>query len=142
MLFRAVLIWCEILALAIANGAAREALLVPRFGDTIAPLISTIVLSMLVVVAGSLAMPWIGPGSAGDAWAIGGLWVALTLGFEFLAGHFIFGKPWKQLLADYNLAAGRIWLLVLVVTLVTPIVAFNRSRTATASDGARVSQHR
>ena len=140
MLFRAVLVWCEILVLAIANGAAREALLVPRFGETVAHLISTLVLSALVVIAGSLAMPWIAPTSAGDAWTVGILWVALTLAFEFLAGHFIFGRPWRVLLADYNLAAGRIWLLVLIVTLLTPITAFNRGQASAASDGLTTAQ--
>jgi hypothetical protein len=128
MLIRAGLVWIEMLVLAIANGAARESLLVPRLGTTTAHVISTLVLSVLIFIAGSLAMPWIAPASLRDAWTIGVVWVLLTLAFEFLAGHFIFGRPWKVLLADYDLAAGRIWILVLIVTLITPVVAFNRAR--------------
>ena len=128
MLIRAGLVWIEMLVLAIANGAARESLLVPRLGTTTAHVISTLVLSVLIFIAGSLAMPWIAPASLRDAWTIGIVWVLLTLAFEFLAGHFIFGRPWKVLLADYDLAAGRIWILVLIVTLITPVVAFNRAR--------------
>ena len=30
----------------------------------------------------------------------------------------------EELLADYNLLAGRIWVMVLIVTLMTPIIAF------------------
>ena len=52
--------------------------------------------------------------------------MAPLIAFEFLGGHFIFGKPWQELLADYNLFAGRIWVMVLIVTLMTPIVAFTR----------------
>jgi hypothetical protein len=48
----------------------------------------------------------------------------LTLAFEFLAGHYLFGHPWATLLADYNLARGRIWLLVLVATLLGPVLAY------------------
>ena len=59
-------------------------------------------------------------------WAIGFGWVTLTLAFEFLGGRFLFGKAWTELAADYNLLAGRIWVLVLVVTLLTPIVVFMR----------------
>ena len=128
MLIRTVLVWIEMLALAIANGAARESLLLPRLGTAPAHIISTIVLSVLIFIAGSLAMPWIAPATQREAWTIGIVWVLLTLAFEFLAGHFIFGRPWKVLLADYNLAAGRIWILVLIVTLITPVVAFNRAR--------------
>jgi hypothetical protein len=61
-----------------------------------------------------------------DAWTIGVTWVALTLAFEFLGGHFIFGRPWQELLGDYNLFAGRIWVMVLIVTLMTPVIAFTR----------------
>jgi hypothetical protein len=48
------------------------------------------------------------------------LWVALTLAFEFGVGHYIFGKPWPELLADYDLSRGRIWIAALVVTLLAP----------------------
>ena len=63
------------------------------------------------------------PASASEAWRIGGLWVVLVLAFEFLAGHYVFGTPWSELLADYNVLRGRIWPLVLVITAVAPYVA-------------------
>jgi hypothetical protein len=43
-----------------------------------------------------------------DAWKIGDLWVALTLGFEFLAGHYVFGNSWRKLLEDCDVLEGRI----------------------------------
>ena len=46
----------------------------------------------------------------------------LTLAFEFLAGHYLFGNSWERLLADYDVARGRIWPLVLIVTFVTPLL--------------------
>ena len=51
---------------------------------------------------------------------IGVVWLACTLGFEFLAGHYLFRKPWVELLADYDLRRGRIWIAVLMVTFVAP----------------------
>ena len=77
---------------------------------------------------GWFSIPWIAPRSVQDAWLIGITWVLLTVAFEFLGGHFLFGRPWKLLLADYNILAGRIWVMVLVVSLVTPVVAFTRRR--------------
>ncbi len=60
------------------------------------------------------------PTTARDVWRIGALWVALTPAFEFLAGHYVFGTPWHQLLADYNVLRGRIGVLVFITTTVAP----------------------
>ena len=68
------------------------------------------------------------PYSYGGSWIVGALWVALTLTFEFIGGHFLFGKPWPELFADYNLFAGRIWIVVMIVTLFTPALAFTLRR--------------
>jgi hypothetical protein len=127
MLLRTIAMWCVLLLGAIANGAFREAVLTPRLGRGLAHALSTVFLSLLILGIGVLVTPWIGPTSLQDAWTIGVTWVTLTLAFEFLAGHFIFGRTWTELMADYNLLAGRIWLMVLVVTLMTPVIAFTRS---------------
>lgn len=126
MLVRALLTWSGLLMLAVLNGGFRESVLVPRLGRALAQGLSTIMLSLFILALGWVATPWIGPRTLQDAWTIGGTWVGLTLAFEFLGGHFIFGKPWQTLLADYNLLAGRIWVMVLVVTLMTPVVSFTR----------------
>jgi hypothetical protein len=126
MILRLVLIWFGLLILAILNGGFREALLVPRFGRGVGQPLSTVMLSLLIAGLGWIALPWIAPRTLQDAWTVGILWVVLTLAFEFLGGHFLFGKPWPELFADYNIFAGRIWVMVLIVTLMTPIVAFTK----------------
>lgn len=128
MIIRAVLVWVGLLVVAILNGGFREAVLAPRLGRSVAHGVSTVMLSLFIVALGWMTTPWVGPKSLQDAWMIGSAWVALTLAFEFLGGHFIFGKPWQTLLADYNLLAGRIWVMVLIVTLMTPVIAFTRGR--------------
>lgn len=129
MTFRAFLAWLAILVLAIVNGALRQALLIPRLGERAGHVASTLLFSVLVLGAAWILVPWIRPGSARDAWLIGAFWVVLTLGFEFLAGHYLFGNTWEKLLADYDVAAGRIWVLVLITTLLAPALAFGlRSR--------------
>ena len=126
MLARTVVVWFILLAIAVANGFVRESFITPRTGRGLAHAISTVMLSILIVVVGWAATPWVGPTSLQDAWLIGTIWLVLTLAFEFLAGHFVFGRTWQELFADYNLAAGKIWLMVLVVTLMTPVLAFTR----------------
>lgn len=123
MLHRALLTWLAVLVLANLNGAFRELLLRPSLGPAAAHIMSTLLLSALVGLTAWLSIRWIGPRNALQGWAIGAGWLLLTLSFEFGAGHFLFGKPWPELLADYNLAAGRIWPLVLVVTLCSPEIA-------------------
>ena len=120
MIARAVLIWCVLLVIASLNGFLREALLVPRLGDIAGRALSTLILSALVVILTWLSITWIAPASPARAWAVGVVWVALTLTFEFLAGHYLFHNPWSRLLEDYNIARGRIWILVLITTLVSP----------------------
>jgi hypothetical protein len=133
MMTRAILIWFALLAVAIVNGGVRESLLVSWLGRGLAQAVSTVLLSGCIFAIGWLATPWIGPRGVEEAWAVGFGWITLTLAFEFLGGHFLFAKPWTELLADYNLLAGRIWVLVLVVTLLTPVVAFTKRMAAVLS---------
>jgi hypothetical protein len=66
--------------------------------------------------------PWLGD-TLGRALSVGALWSVLTLAFEFVVGHYGFGKAWSELLADYDLRHGRIWVAVLIVTLLAPLWA-------------------
>jgi hypothetical protein len=124
MTVRALLAWLAILVLAIVNGALRQALLIPRMGERAGHVVSTLLLSLLVFGAAWILVPWIRPGTTRDAWVIGVVWVILTLSFEFLAGHYLFGNTWEKLLEDYNVAAGRIWVLVVITTLLAPVLVF------------------
>ncbi len=122
MVMRAVLIWCALLVIASINGVAREAALIPRIGELAGRALSTLALSTLIVILTWISIGWMAPRSAQQAWAIGVIWIVLTLAFEFLAGHYVFHNPWSRLLEDYNVIRGRIWILVLITTLVSPRV--------------------
>jgi len=124
MLLRGVAVWGLILVLATANGALRDFLLTPRMGDTPARALSSMILSGLVFLVAWLTIRWIAPAGAGEAMVVGTVWVLLTLIFEFGAGHYLFHKPWPVLLEDYNLRRGRIWILVLIVTLIAPVWSY------------------
>ena len=122
MIWRAVAIWFAILVLANVNGAVRQAWLIPLVGETIGRAVSTLLLCVLVFLLTWLAIGWIGPTTTGDAIKIGVLWLALTLAFEFLVGHYVFRQPWAALREDYDLTRGRIWMLALLVVLMAPLV--------------------
>ena len=112
-----------LLIVAIANGALREALLVPWLGPAAAHVISTLLLSAAIILVTLASIRWVDPPAARDALAVGLGWTLLTVLFEFGAGHYVFGRPWRALAADYDVLAGRVWVLVLVATAMSPYVA-------------------
>ena len=123
MWLRGVVVWLLLALVAVAAGGLREGQLVPRFGESGAHLIGTVavVLFFLAVIAGSVQ--WIVPGlERPHLLRLGVFWVLLTVAFEFGFGHFVVGHPWSRLLHDYNLLAGRVWLLVLLTLLFAPSV--------------------
>jgi len=61
--------------------------------------------------------------SDSQALFMGITWVILTIGFEFIAGHYAFGNSWEKLLADYNILNGRIWSLVLLIEFIAPLLS-------------------
>ncbi|MCA8941101.1 MAG: hypothetical protein KDB80_00960 [Planctomycetes bacterium] len=123
MLARAIAVWLALMLVAILNGFLREALLIPWLGERAAHVASTLILCSLILFVAWLSIRWIRPRSHGEAWTVGLTWLLLTLAFEFLAGHYVFGYPWQRLLADYDLSRGRIWPLVLVASFAAPALA-------------------
>ena len=123
MLLRALAIWFVLLMIAFANGAARAIWIIPRAGDSAGHIISCLTLSTAILLLTWATIEWMGPSSADEAVVIGGAWLALTLAFEFGAGHYLFRQPWSALLQDYNLARGRLWVLVLIATALGPLWA-------------------
>jgi len=120
---RALTVWVVLLAVAVANGALREAWLIPLTGGLTGHQLSTLTLSAAIFLVTWLTIGWIGPATQAEARLVGLGWVALTLAFEFGAGYFVFGKTWVELLADYDVMSGRIWILVLATTSWSPPIA-------------------
>jgi hypothetical protein len=123
MILRALDVWVILLVLAIANGTFRAAVLIPRVGERAGHIISTVLLSILILTTAWLTIGWIHPATFYAAVLIGIVWLGLTVLFEFGAGHFVFHQPWERLIADYDLTKGRIWVLVLIVTVKAPALA-------------------
>ena len=123
MIVRALIVWFAMVAVAIANGTFRVAVLNPRLGEGWGHIASTLLLCLLIALLTWATIGWIAPVSQASAVAVGLLWVLLTVGFEFGFGHWVAHKSWAELLADYNVFRGRVWLLVLLVTGSAPYLA-------------------
>lgn len=122
------LAWFPLVAVAIANGIMREVIYRRFLSELPASQLST--LSFVLLLAAYLALlnrRWRLERS-GQAWAVGFIWVAMTVIFEFGFGHYIMGHSWSKLLHDYNLLAGRLWLVVLLAILTGPYLAMVAGR--------------
>jgi hypothetical protein len=105
----AVAVWLLFLALAFGLGAVRELLVAPATGEQGAHVLGTLAFVGVLLGFTAAFVRRIRPRSSfADLWLVGLLWLALTVAFEFLFFHFVAGKPWEALLADYNLLRGRI----------------------------------
>jgi hypothetical protein len=124
MILRYTLAWFILVIAAIVNGAVREGLYKSILGDLRAHQVSTltgIILFGVIIWGLSKVWPLV---STKQAWTVGLIWLAMTIAFEFLFGHFFMGHPWSKLFHDYNLLAGRVWILVLIWTTIAPYVFY------------------
>lgn len=120
---RAAVVWLALLVVAFAAAALRAGLLEPRIGEPAAHVAGTIMVVITFAVLIWLAAPWVVPDLArGRLAAVGVGWTLATMAFEFGFGHYVMGHPWSRLLADYDITAGRLWVLVLLTLLLMPVV--------------------
>jgi hypothetical protein len=117
----ALAVWLLLFVVAFSLGAVRELLIAPAIGEPLAHVVGPLAFVAVLLGITVAFVRRIRPRySLTDLWLIGVLWLALTLGFEFLFFHYAAGKPWEVLLADYNVAQGRIWVLVPLTELFGP----------------------
>ena len=119
--------WLGLVVLMIINGTARNFLYGPYMAELTAHQASTVTGVALVYAATWLMnRRWRIP-DRGTAWAIGAAWLLATVVFEFGFGHYVMGHGWDKLLHDYNLFAGRVWLMLLAATAVIPFAVYTMS---------------
>jgi len=123
-LLKYTLSWLGLVVLAIVNGAIREKGYARFMRELAAHQVSTLTGILLFSAYIMLLTRVWAIESSGQAFAIGGTWVALTIAFEFLFGHYVMGHPWSKLFRDYNLFKGRLWVLVLIWTFIAPYVFY------------------
>lgn len=120
MILRYVLAWIPMIFLGIANGVVRETTYGKYLSELQAHQVSTLTgVCLFGLYVWGLTRLW-RLESFGQALAIGLIWLGLTVAFEFLFGHYIAGHSWSQLLRDYNVLAGRVWIVVLIWITIAP----------------------
>lgn len=123
MLIRALAVWLMLAVVAITFGTLRQEFLEPKVGESAAHVIGTAVVVAAFILVVGLLVRWTVPGlETPRLWILGAFWTLLTVAFEFGFGHYVVGHPWSRLFHDYNLLAGRVWVIVLFTLLVAPVI--------------------
>lgn len=112
--------WLVFIPVPIINGGLREGWYKARAGEFGSNIIGFVVLSAFFLLYTYLFFKnQIGEFSTGRLFLMGGIWLGLTLVFEFGMG-IVTGRSWSYMLADYNILKGRLWPLVLIVIFFAP----------------------
>ena len=111
---RYLIAWFVLLLVAMVNGALRDF----TYGRYISGLVAN-QLSCLsgIILFGVVFYQFVRrwpPDSSRQAICIGLFWMVLTVAFEFLFFHYVAGHSWTELLANYDIAHGHLWPLILL----------------------------
>ena len=124
MKWKYLLSWLPGIPIAIANGELRDSWYSQFMTELSAHQISTASFIFIFGIYVWFILPWLKLPSHHDALRVGLAWLLLTASFEFLFGHFVMGNTWERLFQDYNLLAGRIWVLALLWITFSPWILY------------------
>lgn len=122
LMLKAAMIWFVIAIFAILNGIFRESILLPTIGQPYALPVSGLCLSTIIFIITYISFPFFAKNNYLSYLLMGVQWVLMTLIFELLFGHYIFGKSWSTLLQVFNIMQGDLFILALLASLVSPLV--------------------
>jgi hypothetical protein len=124
---RYLIAWLVMLVVAMINGGLRDFTYGRHLPELLANQLSCLSGSILLGVVMFLFVRRWPPVSTRQAWLIGLFWTGLTMAFEFLFFHYVGGRSWAELLANYDVMSGRLWPLILLWVAVAPYF-FHRFR--------------
>jgi hypothetical protein len=127
-MIRYVLAWIPMLVIAIANGALRQSTFGKVMSEPHAHQLSTLIGSACIGAFIWFVIRTWPPSSSREAFFIGLLWGLLTVAFESFMGLVLQHRTLSQILHEYNLLAGRVWVLFLIWLVVSPWLFFRLQR--------------
>jgi hypothetical protein len=123
MISKYFLFWLPMIGIAFANASLRQWVLVKYMSELRAHQLSTITLIILSSIYTAIIFRFLPIQNSKQAFLAGGIWVLLTILFEFSLGR-LAKRSWSYLLQDYNIAAGHIWPLFLLCLFILPWVFY------------------
>jgi uncharacterized membrane protein len=112
------------LVIAVANGALRQLTFARVMSEPHAHQLSTLIGSACIGAFIWFVIRTWPPSSSRQALFIGFLWGLLTVAFESFMGLVLQHRSLLQVLNEYNLLAGRVWVLFLIWLVVAPWLFF------------------
>ena len=122
-LLRGFTIWLVIIFAESIHGTIREIFLAPLIGDLPARRIAFFTGIILIFLIAYLFSNWLNADSFSKLLTVGGLWVILTVGFEFALGLFVLNYTLPRMLEDYDITRGGLMGFGLLFLLFAPNIA-------------------
>lgn len=123
-MIRYFLAWFAMLAIAIANGALRQMTFGQYMAELHAHQLSTAIGCVVIgLFIWFVVRKW-PPSSSRHAVRIGLMWLVLTVAFELAMGRFLMHRAWLELVPDYSLMEGRVWVVFLAWLTIAPYLFY------------------
>jgi hypothetical protein len=116
---RAVGLWLTLVAVESVHGVIRRLFLEPQLGDLRARQVSVFTGTALIGLVFWFTLGWLKPQPVRRWWALGLLWMALTLAFEIGVGRAT-GMSWARIASDFDPRRGGFLALGMLAILVAP----------------------
>jgi hypothetical protein len=123
-MMRYVVAWILMVFIAIANGILRQLAFAKTMSETRAHQLSTLTGSVAIGAFIWFTVRTYPPSSNGQALLIGLVWGVSTILFESFMGLVLQRRSVREILHEYNLLAGRVWLLFLVWLVAAPWIFY------------------
>jgi hypothetical protein len=130
--------WSILMTAEVVHGTLRVLFLEPLVGEFPARQIAVFTGSAIILAITFGLIGFLRANQPSQWLGIGVVWLLLTLAFELLLGRYAFGLTWDRLLADYDLSAGGLMPMgLLVLTLAPSLAAWLRGATVPGRRGHR-----
>jgi hypothetical protein len=120
---KALVVWLAIILAESVHGTLRTLYLAPLMGDASARRLGVLIGSVLIVAIALAFARWLGDLPRRQLFAIGALWVVLTVAFEIVLGRVVLHASWERILSDYDVTRGGLMVFGLLVLWCSPWLA-------------------
>jgi hypothetical protein len=120
---KALAVWLAIIFAESVHGTLRTLYLAPLVGDVNARRAGVLIGSGLIVAIALAFARWLGDLPRRQLFAIGAVWVVLTVAFEIVLGRAVLHASWEQILSDYDITQGGLMVVGLLVLWCSPWLA-------------------
>lgn len=123
LILKSILTWGLFIPVAISNGIVREVAYKPLIGDLAAHQVSTVIaIAAFMTLVYLLRRNDFRKLNSLSLFVIGFGWMIMTILFEFGFGFYIDNASLSRLLGDYDIFKGRVWSLMLLAEMFTPLL--------------------